>query len=437
LAASDLPPLPPANADRPLMRLLKDCSLAAVTAGFVAVLVGFTSSAVIVFQAARTLQASAAEIASWMLALGLGMGLTSIALSLRFRVPVLTAWSTPGAAMLITGAAGVSLPEATGAFIVSAGLITVAGFSGHFEKMMGRLPISIASGMLAGVLLRFGLDAFGAMASQFPLVFPMFCAYLLCRRLLPRYAIVVTLLLGISIAAAQDQLRLDGLRLELAAPVFITPQFSWTALVGVALPLFIVTMASQNVPGVAVIRASGYHHVPVSPLVGWTGAANLLLAPFGGFALNLAAITAAICMGREAHENPDRRYVAAIAAGAFYVLIGIFGATVGALFLALPRELVLAIAGFALLGTIGSGLASALAQESEREPALPTFLVTASGISLASIGSAFWGLLAGLAALYVLRATPTQRQRRRHPAKDAAAAVSEGPPADDQGRRSG
>ena len=419
------------------MRLLKDCSLAAVTAGFVAVLVGFTSSAVIVFQAARTLQASAAEIASWMLALGLGMGLTSIALSLRFRVPVLTAWSTPGAAMLITGAAGVSLPEATGAFLVSAGLITVAGFSGHFEKMMGRLPISIASGMLAGVLLRFGLDAFGAMASQFTLVFPMFCAYLLCRRLLPRYAIVVTLLLGISIAAAQDQLRLDGLRLELAAPVFITPQFSWTALVGVALPLFIVTMASQNVPGVAVIRASGYHHVPVSPLVGWTGAANLLLAPFGGFALNLAAITAAICMGREAHENPDRRYVAAIAAGAFYVLIGIFGATVGALFLALPRELVLAIAGFALLGTIGSGLASALAQESEREPALLTFLVTASGISLASIGSAFWGLLAGLAALYVLRATPVHRERRRPPVKDAAAAVSEGPPASDQGRRSG
>ena len=418
------------------MRLLKDCSLAAVTAGFVAVLVGFTSSAVIVFQAARTLQASAAEVASWMLALGLGMGLTSIALSLRFRVPVLTAWSTPGAAMLITGAAGVSLPEATGAFLVSAGLITLAGFSGWFEKMMGRLPISIASGMLAGVLLRFGLDAFGAMTSQFALVFPMFCAYLLCRRLLPRYAIVVTLLLGIGIAGAQDELRLHGLQLELATPVFITPQFSWTALIGVALPLFIVTMASQNVPGVAVIRGSGYR-VPISPLIGWTGAANLLLAPFGGFALNLAAITAAICMGREAHEDPDRRYVAAIAAGAFYVLIGIFGATVGALFLALPRELVLAIAGFALLGTIGSGLASALAQESEREPALLTFLVTASGISLASIGSAFWGLLAGLAALLVLRTTPTQLQRLRTPAKEAAAAVSERPPANDQERRSG
>jgi benzoate membrane transport protein len=394
---------------RKTMRLIEDVSMSALIAGFVAVLVGFTSSAVIVFQAAQALHATPAEIASWMCALGLGMGLTSIALSLRFRVPVLTAWSTPGAAMLITSAAGVSMPEAIGAFLVSAALITISGFSGWFERMIGRIPISIASGMLAGVLLRFGLDAFIAMKSQFVLVFPMFCAYLICRRLLPRYAIVVTLLLGVGIAAAQGLLHVDGLRLELARPVFTTPEFSWRALVGIALPLYVVTMASQNIPGVAVIRASGYQ-VPISPLIGWTGAANLLLAPFGGFALNLAAITAAICMGREAHEKSERRYIAAIAAGIFYVLIGLFGATVGALFLAFPKELVLAIAGFALLGTIGSGLAGALGQETEREPALLTFLVTASGIALAGIGSAFWGLLAGLAALVVLRVTPRQRR---------------------------
>jgi benzoate membrane transport protein len=390
------------------MRLLKDFSASAVIAGFVAVLVGFTSSAVIVFQAAQTLHASAAEIASWMCALGLGMGLTSIVLSMRFRVPVLTAWSTPGAAMLITSAAGVSMGEAVGAFLVSAALITLSGFSGWFERMIGRIPISIASGMLAGVLLRFGLDAFAAMRSQFALVFPMFCAYLICRRLLPRYAIVVTLLLGIVLAATQGLLRVDDVRLEVATPVFTVPEFSWQALVGVALPLYVVTMASQNVPGVAVIRASGYQ-VPISPLIGWTGAANLLLAPFGGFALNLAAITAAICMGREAHEDPARRYVAAIAAGAFYLLIGLFGATVGSLFLAFPKELILAIAGLALLGTIGSGLAAALGNESEREPALLTFLVTASGIALAGIGSAFWGLLVGLSALAILRTRPPAR----------------------------
>ncbi|KFB71216.1 MAG: Inner membrane protein YdcO [Candidatus Accumulibacter phosphatis] len=364
----------------------------------------------IVFQAAQTLQATAAEIASWMCALGLGMGLTSITLSLRYRVPVLTAWSTPGAAMLITSAAGISMPEAIGAFLVSATLITLSGFSGYFERMLDRIPISIASGMLAGVLLRFGLDAFIAMQNQFALVFPMFCAYLLCRRLLPRYAIVVTLLLGIGIAAAQGLLQVQALRLELATPVFTTPQFSWRALIGVALPLYVVTMVSQNVPGVAVIRASGYQ-LPISPLIGWTGAANLLLAPFGGFALNLAAITAAICMDREAHPDADKRYVAAIAAGVFYLLIGLFGATVGALFLAFPKELVLAIAGFALLGTIGSALASALGQEAEREPALLTFLVTASGVVLAGIGSAFWGLLTGLAALLVLRASPARLQR--------------------------
>jgi len=390
------------------MRLLKDFSASAVIAGFVAVLVGFTSSAVIVFQAAQTLHASAAEIASWMCALGVGMGLTSIVLSMRFRVPVLTAWSTPGAAMLITSAAGVSMGEAVGAFLVSAALITLSGFSGWFERMIGRIPISIASGMLAGVLLRFGLDAFAAMRSQFALVFPMFCAYLICRRLLPRYAIVVTLLLGIVLAATQGLLRVDDVRLDVATPVFTVPEFSWRALVGVALPLYVVTMASQNVPGVAVIRASGYQ-VPISPLIGWTGAANLLLAPFGGFALNLAAITAAICMGREAHEDPARRYVAAIAAGAFYLLIGLFGATVGSLFLAFPKELILAIAGLALLGTIGSGLAAALGNESEREPALLTFLVTASGIALAGIGSAFWGLLVGLSALAILRTRPPAR----------------------------
>ncbi len=386
-------------------RFLSDFSLSAVVAGFVTVLVGFTSSAVIVFQAAQALGAGPAEIASWMFALGIGMGLTCIVLSLRFRVPVVTAWSTPGAAMLMTSAAGVPLPEAIGAFLVSAALLTLFGFTGWFERAIKRIPLPIASGMLAGVLLRFGLDAFLSMKAQFSLVFPMFCVYLLARRWRPRYAVVLALLLGVAIAAGQGQLRIGELRLEMAEPLFVMPQFSLSVLIGVALPLFIVTMASQNVPGVAVIRASGYQ-VPISPLVGWTGAATLLLAPFGAYALNLAAITAAICMGREAHEDPQKRYVAAVAAGVFYLLIGIFGATVASLFAAFPKELVLAIAGLALLGTIGNGLAAALTHEADREPALVTFLVTASGVVLFGIGSAFWGLVAGLAALFIQRAGP-------------------------------
>lgn len=380
--------------------LLKDFSVSAAIAGFVTVLVGFTSSAVIVFQAAQTLGASPAEIGSWMGALGLGMGLTCIVLSLRYRVPIVTAWSTPGAAMLITTAAGVSMEEAIGAFLISAALITFCGFSGWFERAINRIPMSIAAGMLAGVLLRFGLDVFISMQTQFVMVFSMFCVYLIMRRLSPRYAVVTALILGILIAGFQDLLQIDTVRLQLAEPVLTLPRFSLSALIGVALPLFVVTMASQNVPGVAVIRASGYT-VPISPLIGWTGAATIVLAPFGAFALNLAAITAAICMGREAHEDPAKRYVAAIAAGVFYLFIGLLGGTVGSVFAAFPQELVLAIAGLALLGTIGNGLLTALIQEKEREAALITFLITASGVTLFGIGSAFWGLVAGGLAIAI------------------------------------
>jgi len=385
------------------MSFVRDLSASAVAAGFVTVLVGFASSAVIVFQAASAVGATEAQVGSWMLALGLGMGLTCILLSLHYRVPVVTAWSTPGAALLVTSAAGLSIEEATGAFLVSGGLITLCGFSGWFERAMGRIPVAIASGMLAGVLLRFGLEVFVAMRTRFALAFGMFCAYLVARRLRPRYAVIVALALGVAVAIGQGLLGVDAVRLVLAAPQWVTPRFSPGALIGVALPLFAVTMASQNVPGVAVIRASGYS-VPVSPLVGWTGFANLVLAPFGGFALNLAAITAAICMGREAHEDPRRRYVAAMAAGLFYAIIGLFGATIVSLFAAFPRELVAAIAGLALLATIGSGLAAAVGDENQREPALVTFLVTASGVSLAGVGSAFWGLVAGVMTLVILRA---------------------------------
>lgn len=385
-----------------LTRLLRDASLSAVAAGFVTVLVGFASSAVIVFQAAQALGASEGEIASWMWALGLGMGVTCIGLSLRYRMPVVTAWSTPGAAMLIASSAGVPYAEAIGAFVLSALLMAAAGFSGVFERSLSRIPVSLASGMLAGVLLRFGLDVFVSMQTQLFMALAMFVTYLCGRRLFPRYAVIATLAMGIAIAASSGLLHLETVQLEWARPVFTTPSLSVASLFGIALPLFIVTMTSQNVPGVAVIRASGYQ-VPISPVIGWTGVVNTVLAPFGAFALNLAAITAAICMGREAHHDPDRRYVAAIFAGLFYVLIGLFGATVAALFTAFPKELVMAIAGIALLGTIGNSLAAALREENEREPALIAFLVTASGVSFAGIGAAFWGLLAGALTLLVWR----------------------------------
>ncbi|MGR4895797.1 benzoate/H(+) symporter BenE family transporter [Stenotrophomonas sp. LARHCG68] len=384
----------------------KDISLPAVIAGFITVLVGFASSAVIVFQAAQSVGADQVEIASWMWALGIGMGVTCIGLSLRYRMPVVTAWSTPGAAMLVVGASTLPLSDAIGAFVLAALLATVAGFSGVFEKAMRRIPVSLASGMLAGVLLRFGLDVFVSVGTQPLLVLAMLATYLLGRRLLPRYAVIATLLVGVAIAAGKGLMHVDQVQLQLARPVFTMPTLSWAAVFGIALPLFIVTMASQNVPGVAVLKASGYD-APVSPVVGWIGAVNMVLAPFGGYALNLAAITAAICMGRDVHEDPARRYTAAVSAGAFYIVIGLFGATVAAVFAAFPKELVAALAGIALLGTIGNSLAVAMREEVEREPALVTFLVTASGLSMAGIGSAFWGLVAGVLCLLLLR-TPAR-----------------------------
>ncbi len=378
----------------------RDLSLPAVVAGFVAVLVGFTSSVVIVFQAAAALGATPAQTTSWIWALGLGMGLTSAGLSLWTRQPVLTAWSTPGAALLASTGAGVPMADAVGAFVVCAVLITVVGASGLFARLMDRIPQALAAALLAGVLARFAFDAFVSLQRDFALVFPMLLAYLAGRRWWPRYAVPGVLALGAAIAAVQGRLAFGSVEWHWAQPVFTMPHFGWAAIVGVALPLFVVTMASQNLPGVAAQRAAGYE-IPVSPVIATTGVATLLLAPFGAYALNLAAITAAICMGREAHEDPKRRYMASVMAGVFYIAMGLAAGGVVGLLAAFPRPLVLALAGFALLGTIGSALAAATKDERTREGALITFCVTASGLSLAGVGAAFWGVVAGALALAV------------------------------------
>ncbi len=384
------------------MQFFKDLSLSSFTAGFVAVLVGFTSSVAIVFQAAQAFQATPAQTTSWMWALGLGMGLCSLLPSLLLRKPVMVAWSTPGAAVLATAglAGGFSMGEAIGAFMVSAVLITLCGATGWFERAMNRIPMEIAAALLAGVLARFGMQAFSAAQTALPLVLLMLGTYLLGRRLLPRYAVVLTLAVGLAWAAAQGQMAWSAVHLELALPVWTRPEFSLAATVSLAIPLFVVTMASQNLPGVAVIRASGYD-LPVSRLITMTGVATLLLAPFGAFALNFSAITAAMCMGPEAHEDRARRYTAAVSCGALYVVIGLFGAVITGLLTAFPKELVAAIAGLALLGTIANGLATALREEGHREAALITFLVTLSGVVVAGVGSAFWGVVAGSLALFV------------------------------------
>ncbi|MFC3913033.1 benzoate/H(+) symporter BenE family transporter [Pseudaeromonas sharmana] len=378
-----------------------------LSSGLVAVLVGYTSSAAIIFQAASSAGATPAQLGSWMTALGLGMGATTLGLSWYYRAPILTAWSTPGAALLITSLHQVTMAEAIGAFILCAMLLMVAGFSGLFARLMHRLPLSLAAAMLAGILLRFGLDLFHALEQAPWLVGSMLLLFLLLKRRMPRYTLALVLLLGIALAAASRQLQplptMQWLQLQWTAPVF-----SWQALLGVALPLFVVTMSSQNLPGIAVLRSHGYGDVPISPLIGCSGLANLLLAPFGCFALNLAAITAALCMTEQADIEPRRRYLAACCAGGLYLLTGVLGASVAGILASLPAPLIMAIAGMALLTTLGNSLLQSLQQEPEREAALLTFLVTASGIQFAGIGSPFWGLLGGSAVLMA------SRYHRRH-----------------------
>ena len=384
------------------MQFFKDLSLSAFVAGFVAVLVGFTSSVAIVFQAAQSFGATPAQITSWIWALGLGMGLCSLVPSLLLRKPVMVAWSTPGAAVLATaGAAGsFSMGEAVGAFMVCSLLVILVGATRGLERVADRIPMEIASALLAGVLARFGIQAFAAAQTALPLVLLMVGAYLVARRMAARYAVVFTLMVGILWVLITGQMAWSMEPVRLAMPVFVAPQWSVSAIVSLAIPLFVVTMASQNLPGMAVIRASGYE-LPVSRLITMTGWASLVLAPFGAFALNFSAITAAICMGPEAHEDRSKRYTAAASCGAIYIVIGLFGALVTGLLTSFPKELVVAIAGIALLSTIGNGLASALRDERHREPALITFLVTLSGITLMDIGSAFWGVVAGSLALFV------------------------------------
>jgi benzoate membrane transport protein len=410
------------------MAFFKDVSVSTVVAGCVAVLVGYTSSVAIVFQAAQAFNATPAQIASWMWALGWGMGVCTLVPSLWLKKPVMVSWSTPGAAVLASAglagaggtAPGFTMEQAVGAFMVSAVLITLAGLTGWFERVMSRIPVAIASALLAGVLARFGLAGFAAAQTALPLVLTMLLAYLLGRRFWNRYAVPVTFLVAIIFIATEAiNIPASG-AFGPANPVFVMPEFTWAAFTTLALPLFIVTMVSQNMPGVATLQSCGYGDqratggdagIPVSKVITFTGLASLVLAPFGGFALNFAAITAAICMGPQAHPEPARRYTAAVVCGAVYVVIGIFGAAVAAVLAAFPKELIAAIAALALLGTIGNALATALQDETQREAALITFLVTLSGVVLAGIGSAFWGVLAGALALGLQHLGRTRKTR--------------------------
>ena len=381
--------------------MFKYFSFSNITAGFVAVLVGFTSSGVIVFQAATNAGATPAEISSWLFALGLSLALTSIGLSLYYRMPILTGWSTPGAALLVTSLSGVTMPEAVGAFAFASLMIMLTGVTGIFQKIMVHIPRALTSAMLAGILLHFGINVFAAMQHQAIMVGSMLLVYLIGKRFFPRYVIILVLMIGISIATLQGLFHLNQLHFSWSTPIFTMPVFSIPVILSVGIPLFIVTMTSQNVPGIAVLNNAGYQPT-ISPVIGLVGLVNTLFAPFGCYSISLAAITAAICTDKDADMNPSNRYKASVFAGLCWLGIAIFGATVVNLFFAFPSEFILAIAGLALFSTIGSSINVALGEEQHREAAMITILVSASGLSLFGIGAAFWGLIAGVLSTVLL-----------------------------------
>ncbi|WP_249337178.1 benzoate/H(+) symporter BenE family transporter [Serratia plymuthica] len=382
-------------------RLRQDFSLSAVVAGAIAVIVSYAGPLIIVFQAASAAHLPTEVISSWIWAISIGSGITGLILSWRLRVPVITAWSTPGAALLVGLLPGVTINEAVGAYIVSSLIIAVIGLSGAFDKLIGKLPRSIAAAMLAGILFHFGAEMFVSIQLQPTLVMAMFVTYLLFKRLLPRYAIVAVLFAGGAVAGMSGMLNSGDIVVSVAHPVLITPAWSWHAIINIALPLTLVTLTGQYVPGMAVLRSSGYA-TPARPIVSMTAIASVLLAPFGSHGVNLAAITAAICTSEEAHREKSKRYIAGVACGIFYIVMGIFGATLASVFTALPKELIISLAGLALFGAISTGLTGAMADEKQREAALITFLVTASGMNFLGMASVFWGLIFGLAAHFSL-----------------------------------
>ena len=384
----------------------------AVVAGLVAVLISYAGPLLLVLQAAQAGHLTAAQVTSWVWAISMGAGVCGVWMSWRQRVPVVCAWNTPGAALLASALVALPYSQVVGAYLLAAAALLLVGWTGVLDRLMAHIPRSLCTAMLAGILLRFGVDAFGAARSTVEgapwLVGAMFAGYLLFKQRSARYAIALTLLLGVALwqglgwgQAAVPAANTSTSAWGLALPVWTAPEFSWTALLSTAVPLALLCLTGQQVPGVAVLRASGYtaHN---NQLIAGTGLASLLLAPFGAHGINLAAITAAICTGEEAHPLPEKRWVAGVACGAFYLLLGSFAGAITYAFAQLPVALVSTVAGLALLGAIQNGLIGALAEPSEREAALVTFVVTASNVSLLGLGSACWGLALGLLTWWTL-----------------------------------
>lgn len=374
--------------------------LSPAIAGLVAVIIGFTSSVALIYQTVINLGGDSSVASSWILTLGLSIGISSIVLSLYYRIPILIAWSTPGAALLIANTQNLSINEAVAGFIFSATLIFLCGITGWFEKLSKKIPFQLASAMLAGILVNFGIDVFNQMNKEPLLVITMFLTYLITKRFIPKFTMLFVLIVCIVLAWQLELITSNKLTWQLSQFHYISPDFTITAILTVGIPLFIVTMAAQNLPGIAVLKAHNYN-APVSSILNVTGFINILAAPFGGYAINLAAITAAICMTEEVDPNPKNRYWAAVFGGGFYILMAISAGYLMGAFSVLPAALIYSLAGIALFSTIGSSIQQAISNQKMSEAAIITFLVTASNLTLWNINSVLWGLIAGSITLLI------------------------------------
>ncbi|AWV86496.1 hypothetical protein DOM24_07830 [Acinetobacter radioresistens] len=385
-----------------MQKLLEDISIPAIFAGFITFLVGISVSAVLVIQAAQILGATSEQISSWFWALGLGIGISGLFLSWKFKYPVATSWSTAGLALIIATGSGYTLYEAIGAFFICGLLTAILGFSGVFKKALSYIPQSLTSAMLAGVLLKFGIALFASLQTNWGFILSILAIYILSKRIWPRYSIVLTVIGGIAVCPLFMEFHTPVVQWSLAQPVWMTPEFSWSAVLGLAFPLFVINMASQYLPGIAMIQSYGYKP-HINQLIGWTGLSQTLLAPFGCYSVNIAAISAAISLDDQVHPDPAKRYIAGISCGFFYILVGLFAATLTSLLMSFPQVFITALAGIALFGTIGHNIALAFHEIEEREAALMTFLFSASGVQFLGIGSAFWGLIFGIIVMLVFK----------------------------------
>ncbi|WP_299666295.1 benzoate/H(+) symporter BenE family transporter [uncultured Psychromonas sp.] len=376
--------------------------IAAMSAGLMAVIVGFSSSVALIYQSVISLGGDANLVASWFLALGVSMGSLSMLLSWHYRAPILIAWSTPGAALLIANVQGFTLNQAIAGFIVSAVLLCFFPLLVPLDRLFKWLPSQLASAMLAGILLSFGFSVFEQINLQPNLIFAMLISYLLAKRFAPQWTLLIVTLVSIILAWQLQLIENKTIEWQWSEWQFIQPDFSWSVVIAISLPLFIVTTAAQNLPGIAMLHSFGYRP-PIKPILSISGLINIIAAPFGGYALNLAAISASLCMVEEVNQDPKKRYWASFWAGIFYIVLGLFAAYIMACFALLPSSLILALAGIALFGTITHSLQQSINSEHKyiNEAATFTLLITASPISLWGLSSVIWGLLGGMLVLLI------------------------------------